>query len=317
MAERPLRIGLVGAGRMAEVAHAPAIRGSGEAALVAVADPDRGRAQGLARPARARVHASAEELLAAGGLDAVVVSSPAPDHPHSARLVAEAGLPCLVEKPPAPDARGACELASLEPAPWIGFNRRFAHPGLPERLPSPPLELRLRILYRRSSWRSHEVTDGPMLDLVPHLADLARWLSGSEVARVRAGSVRGTRAELALELGDGSVAELVADTGASHSELIEARGRDGSARVRLGGPVRGLVARLSPGPHPLLAWARRQLDAFCSAARGGDPGDLATARDGMAAMLAVEAALESAERSVPVAPGDIEAALAAGGEVRA
>ncbi len=45
---------------------------------------------------------------------------------------------------------------------------------------------------------------------------------------------------------------------------------------------------------PLAASVERQVDAFARAVRGGDPGELATAADGAAAMRVVDAARRSA-----------------------
>jgi predicted dehydrogenase len=53
-------------------------------------------------------------------------------------------------------------------------------------------------------------------------------------------------------------------------------------------------ARGRTSPHPLAVSLAAQLDAFAAAVRGDDPGDLATADDGLAAMAVVDAARTSA-----------------------
>ncbi len=100
-------------------------------------------------------------------------------------------IPALVEKPPGRDAAEAERLAALEPAVWVGFNRRFSHlavlaPRVPE---NGELEVSLRLSYRRASWRAHEVSDDALGDLGPHLADLAACLLGGELSSARADSI--------------------------------------------------------------------------------------------------------------------------------
>ena len=127
-AGHPLRLGLIGCGRLAELGYAPAIARLGEVELVAVADPDRERRDRLADlVAGVRSYETAAELVGAGGAEALVIASPPVEHVWQAELASRAGLPALVEKPPAPSGAGASRLARLDPAPWVGFNRRFQH----------------------------------------------------------------------------------------------------------------------------------------------------------------------------------------------
>src|SRR5207248_3840374 len=176
----PLRIGLVGCGRIAERGWVPALERSAAARLAAVADLDPARCVAVAPGVPA--YEDAEALVSAGGIDAVVVATPVGAHLADAR--AAAGLPALVEKPPARDAAEARLLAGLDPPPRIGFNRRF-DPAL--RRPEGRLDLRLVLHYRRASWRPLQVRDEALLDLGPHAVDLARWLARSPVRRGRAG----------------------------------------------------------------------------------------------------------------------------------
>jgi predicted dehydrogenase len=63
------------------------------------------------------------------------------------------------------------------------------------------------------------------------------------------------------------------------------------ARHRLGGLVAAVRGRLGGrGPAPLVSTLAAQLDAFAIAARGGDSPDLATAADGHATMVVIDAA---------------------------
>jgi predicted dehydrogenase len=66
-----------------------------------------------ARYPEARVYADYDEMLAAGGLDAVVVATPVPTHYDLARRALAAGLHAFVEKPPAMRAAEMEELVAL------------------------------------------------------------------------------------------------------------------------------------------------------------------------------------------------------------
>jgi predicted dehydrogenase len=297
-----LRLGLAGCGRLAESGYLPALRSLDELRLVAVADPHCERRERLCALAASHAggaverHAGVEAMLE-GGIDVLVLATPARHHLAAARLAAEANVATLVEKPPAPDGAGAAELAGLDGI-WIGFNRRFAPaPELPERLrAASELELELELRYRRASWRAHAVRDEVLLDLAPHLVDLAAWLSGRHAAVVRTARAGAERCELELEDARGrAIVRCASDR--SHLELIRARG-DGGRLVRRvqGGTARNALARLRRGEHPLVASLREQLRAFAAAARGNDPGPLATAADGEYAMRVIDAARESARR---------------------
>jgi predicted dehydrogenase len=288
-----LRVGVIGCGRLAELGYLPAAAGTSAVQVTAVADPDAERREQVAAIAGARAHPSAAELIASGSVDAVVVASPPELHVEQAALAARAGLPCLVEKPPAPDATGARELTALDPAPWIGFNRRFAQAGsLRTEIPGDgPLELEFEIHYRRASWDPVVVRDDALADLGAHLTDLARHLSGGGDAQVRRAALGPGRAEIELELARGR-ANLSAAIDRPYRERAVVRRPGGPklAAVSTPGPVPGLYHRLRGREHPLVASLRAQLEAFARAARGGDPGPLATARDGVRAMLLVDEA---------------------------
>jgi predicted dehydrogenase len=242
-------------------------------------------------------------MIEARGIDAVIVATPAASHVAYARQAAEAGLACLVEKPPAPDLGGALELAALDPPPWIGFNRRFA-PELRRLRESVPaagtLRFALRLHYRRGSWAPFVVDDDALSDLGPHLIDLAGWLARAAVGEARAHHLMHSRARLELRLaGDRGSAIIDCATDRLHSEVVSVEDGEGRriGRISSGGLTAALTGRLRrPSEHPLVASLAAELESFAAAARGDRGTELATARDGVAAMAAVDAARRSAAR---------------------
>ncbi|MFP3908123.1 MAG: Gfo/Idh/MocA family protein, partial [Acidimicrobiales bacterium] len=270
--------------------------------LVAVADPDGVRRAHLAALVGDDVASfpDASALIEGADVDALVLANPASAHVVDAERATAAGLPVLVEKPPAPDRIGAARLAELGSTVRVGFNRRF-DPGFGEvRAATPPtgvLDLELEIRYRRASWNAHRVRDDVILDLGPHLLDLARWVSASEIHEIAAIELTPDRATLSLVLGRGR-ATLRARADSSHAERVSVRLAGGAtiARHRAGGRLAAVTGRLRPSsrPHPLVASLAAQLDSFSAVARGGLDPVLGTAEDGVAVMAAVDAARTSA-----------------------
>ena len=303
----PVRIGIVGAGRLAEVGYLPAAAAARDVVLAAVAEPNpvrRARVAALAAVAapdavrRGRVadglpaFPDAEALLTAADVDALVLATPAAAHLADAVAAVAAGVPALVEKPPAPDRVGAAALAALEPAPYIAFNRRF-DPAIAALQAATPTDAEVavvaEIFYRRSGWGAHAVADDALLDLGPHLVDLARWITGADVTRVRRASVTRERAEFDLELGVAR-ARIRCATDRPHHERVEVRHRDGTlvGRHRVGGPIGNVLSRLRPGPHPLVASLTAELEAFARTVRGDPDPVLGRAADGAAVMAVLD-----------------------------
>jgi myo-inositol 2-dehydrogenase/D-chiro-inositol 1-dehydrogenase len=126
----PVRIGLIGAGRIG-ASHASVIaRRVPEATLVAVVDPRPGVAAEIAEPLGARGETSVEALLAADDIDAVVIAASSVAHSELIVAAAEAGKHVFSEKPAGMTlaeidaARTATATAGV--AFQVGFNRRFA-----------------------------------------------------------------------------------------------------------------------------------------------------------------------------------------------
>jgi len=101
----PVRLGLVGIGKIARDQHLPAIAGDPRFELVATASPH-GRIEGVSG------YGSIEEMLVAGHeLDAVSIATPPVGRSSVAAAAIDAGLDVMLEKPP---AAGLAEIAALE-----------------------------------------------------------------------------------------------------------------------------------------------------------------------------------------------------------
>jgi len=126
----PVRIGVVGAGAIAQLTHLPLLSKMRGAKLVAVCDNDRAKARALAdRFDIDDTYTDIEDLLEAGDLQAVVVATPNHLHePHVLSALA-AGLDVLCERPLAMSARGVERIvnaaARANRKVLVGNNYRF------------------------------------------------------------------------------------------------------------------------------------------------------------------------------------------------
>jgi predicted dehydrogenase len=310
MAPMTARLGIAGCGRLAERGHIPAAATLPSVELTAVCDPHPDRlAQAAGLAAGAVPYSDPAEMIAAGGIDGLIVLTPAGHHLEVARLAAGAGVPSLVEKPPAPDLAGATALAALDPAPAIGFNRRFLQgEELAGAIPASGwLELDLELRFRQSGWGAHQSRDEAILDAGVHLIDLAAFLADAPPIAVRAAEVGPDRARLELELTRGR-ARILCAVDRAYSERVEVRDRSGAtiARSRIG-RLGAAAGRLRGAPDPLVASLAGQLERFAARLRGEDGGRLADAAAGVSAMAVIEAARRShelggAEVTVDLAP---------------
>jgi D-apiose dehydrogenase len=110
---RPLRIGLIGAGMVSRHHLMAWAEIADQARVVAVADPVPENAERRAFEFQiAQIYADAETMLASTELDAVDIAAPRQLHGPLVRLAAEHRLPVLCQKPLAPTLQEATDLAA-------------------------------------------------------------------------------------------------------------------------------------------------------------------------------------------------------------
>jgi myo-inositol 2-dehydrogenase / D-chiro-inositol 1-dehydrogenase len=189
-AGRPLRIGVIGVGRIGRMHAELLARRVPGAALAMVHDAFADTAESVGTELRVPVAGSAEELLRAPDVDAVAICSSTDTHADLIVAAARAGQATFCEKPISLELsevdRALAAVDEAGVAFQIGFNRRFdaAHAAvaaavadgtvgdphlvrISSRDPAPP-----PMAYVRGS-------GGIFLDMTIHDFDMARFVSGS------------------------------------------------------------------------------------------------------------------------------------------
>lgn len=125
----PVRIGVIGAGRMGR-RHADFVSRSRSSVVTAVADP---MTSALADELGVRSFTDHRELLGSGLVDAVIIANPNALHVQTALDAVAAGVPTLLEKPVATSLDEALELARAverEGTPVLVGHHRRHHPAV-------------------------------------------------------------------------------------------------------------------------------------------------------------------------------------------
>lgn len=286
-----VRLGLIGCGKIGQ-RHLQALTHLPEAVLVATADTDLARAEAAAVPFDARAFGSPEALIAAGGVDAVIVATPSGYHPDLAQLAMEQGLDVLVEKPLALSFARARELVEFAAKAGLvlattHFNRMLpavaqvlaaVRAGALGRLLSGGVAVRWarpQAYYDEAPWRGQRALDGGILfNQAIHALDLAVQVFGPAEEAFCYAATQTHRIEAedlvagSVRFRSGALVTVSATTSVPETNLEERLTIVGSEGV----------AVLGPEIHRLAVWRAR-----------GDPDDRAF----------VEAAAQAAEEPWP------------------
>jgi myo-inositol 2-dehydrogenase/D-chiro-inositol 1-dehydrogenase len=332
----PLRIGVIGVGRIGRM-HAELIAHQVPgAALGAVYDAYEPVARDVASELRVPAATTAQEMFEDGDLDAVAICSSSDTHVELLIAAAGAGKAVFCEKPVSLDlgeldrALDAIDAAGV---PFqIGFNRRFdpAHASVHEAVKSgavgephlvrdpapPPLD------YVKTS-------GGLFLDMMIHDFDMARFVTGSEVVEVYArGAVRVEpwfaevndvdTALVTLVHADGCLTAIDNSRRAAYGydQRVEVFGADGMAASHNPSAHTGTVVTAAGEqrpPQPYFFLERylpsyvREWEAFVEAVKTGTAPPVSTG-DARAPLVIGLAALRSLREARPVRIEEVRAA---------
>jgi predicted dehydrogenase len=206
----PLRIGVIGAGAIAQVAHLVVLSKLEGVRIAGICDTDVEKAQALAGRFRVPdVYDDIEDLVQFTKPDAVVVCTP--NHLHEVHVISalSAGIPVLCERPLALTSAGVERVIAAQRAAGapvlVGMNHRYRHDVQAIRSFLLGGELGALCSVRAywhifrpagtpAGWRVREAESGggAMLDLGLPLLDLALWLAQCPAAK-RVSAVFGGR----------------------------------------------------------------------------------------------------------------------------
>jgi predicted dehydrogenase len=215
VARKNLRLGLVGVGAAAQIAHIPALKRTEGLELGALCDRDPEKAARVAQKFQIpRVHSRFDDMLADEEIDAIDICTPNFLHAPMATAALEAGKHVLCERPL---ARSAEEAAGMVKAakkadrvlmcavqhrfrPDAQLLRTFVEKGdLGEIFLAKAGWLRQRTEWDSDEWRrqKRESGGGVVLDLGFQMLDLALWtLGGPRVDSVTASVHRSRKGEV-------------------------------------------------------------------------------------------------------------------------
>ena len=299
------RLGLAGAGRMGRN-HMRALEASDFVRVTAIAEPTEQARAALGRTDTA-VFPDLDSMLAAGGLDAVLVCVPSDFHLDTVKRLVTAGLPILCEKPvgvTSAQARAAAELTSRAGLPFqVGFLRRFV-PSLKklrERMSAGELgDIYLVACFQWDGrpptqyFRTH--SGGIFIDMGVHEFDQTRWLTGQEF-----GSISSLFCGVAEQPwpGDPESAQAIGELSGGTTALVSL-GR----RFPLGDVCKVEVFGTKDAEECKFLWPPSADDTFFGALRlqaesfarhvGGAPLEGASGNDAAAAIEAAERAASQA-----------------------
>lgn len=192
-----LRVGIVGGGAIAQVAHLPTLKKLKSVEVVALCDIDLPKARALAdRFGVPDAHDDIEDLLRTPGIQVAVICSP--NHLHESHILAalSANLHVLVEKPLAMSAASVQRIMRAaekrDRVVMVGMNHRYRPDVQIVRSFVQGGELG-RVESVRGSWhvfrpsrnqlgwrqRRDQAGGGAMLDLGLSILDLGLWLGGT------------------------------------------------------------------------------------------------------------------------------------------
>lgn len=261
-----LKIGIVGGGAIAQVAHLPVLKKMRGVEVQAICDTDLPKARAVAdRFGIKDAFDDIEELLRYEELDAVVICSPTHLHESHIQAALSANLHVLAEKPLAMSATGAQRILRVvekhDRVVMVGMNHRYRPDVQIVRSFVQSGELG-HIESVRGSWhvfrpsrnqlgwrqRRDQSGGGAMLDLGLSILDLGLWLGGSSAPTRVSASLDPAGRERAVE--QSGSAFVVCENGMSI--FVDVTWRHLGEGERFGVGLRG--SKGTAGINPLNVW---------------------------------------------------------------
>ncbi|MGW0332841.1 Gfo/Idh/MocA family protein [Streptomyces sp. NPDC003011] len=190
----PLRVAVIGTGRMGADHVRRIHQVTSGARVTAVVDVDAERAKAVAASVDGcAAYTDPAAAMAAADVDAVLVASPGPAHEAALLAAFERDLPVLCEKPLTPDPASALRVMEAEQRlgrrrVQVGFMRRYdaEYMKLKSLLETGQLGRPLMLHNRHRNVASPPGFTSDMLisDSVAHETDVTRWLLGQEITAV-------------------------------------------------------------------------------------------------------------------------------------
>lgn len=274
----PLKIGVIGCGRVAQTTHLPLLARLPDVSVVALADADSQRLEQARRLApQAQTFTAYRTLLGQSDAPAIFVTVPSGLHAEVATAVLESGRHLYLEKPMAANLDDARRLLTLwrrqRVQAMIGFNYRFnplqaeAHKLLREGRIGYVLCVRTMFSDDRRelpAWlRQRQMGGGALLELGSHHFDLVPWLLGSPIrdvqANVHSQASEHDHASVNARLENGALMQSLFFFGSRQQDRIEIHGTKGwlvidrfrSLRVESGEDAEGRLAQLKNALRPI------------------------------------------------------------------
>jgi predicted dehydrogenase len=318
-----VRIGILGAARIAPLALINPARGNAEVVVAAVAARDVSRAQAFAtKHGIARVHDSYEALIADPDLDAVYNPLPNGLHGRWTRAGISAGKHVLCEKPFTANAAEAREIAELaansDRVVMEGFHYRY-HPSalrVEEIIASGELGKLERVEAHWCFWMpkfshnryNYSLAGGALMDLGCYAVAMVRTLGGStpEVVSAQA-KLRGPEVDRAmtaeLRFASGHMGRVHCSMWSTDVPHFTAKviGDRGELRLNPLTPFQRFSVRSAGGKRVEKFTVRStyayQLDAFAAAVLRGEPVKT-TPEDAIENMTVIDAIYRAAGLSI-------------------
>jgi predicted dehydrogenase len=195
---KPLRLGLIGAGRVVEKFHLRPLLRIPNWSIVAAADPSAARRSWIVgKVPGITLFEGPEEMLDHVLLDAVLVATPPAAHAEAAQLALHSGVHVLLEKPGASDVEEATSILRASGQSGkilaLGLNRRFMSNYIALRdhlraLGGPiTFEGEAQLCVDPVAWGAYsghmgdpDAFGGVLHDVIPHQLDALAWLLGSQ-----------------------------------------------------------------------------------------------------------------------------------------